>query len=389
MASKIECLRCGGLSASFVQGVCRSCYMREYHQRRSAAAVTQCPRCGVASANFVRGVCRACYMRDYHQRRSVAAVEDKQMVSHPLALADGERQRLCVECEAPGIYARGLCLNCYMRDRQRQRQPLCVECGEPGIYSRGLCRNCYVLDHRQRQRFCVECGAPGVYARSHCQNCYMRGLRRDHRIKHCVCAVCSVSFQSVRRDALYCSLSCRQKAHRAAKAQLFAKAAHGGERNALPSAIETPDATLAARIEVQAHAVADLDRRQIDSTVEDAAKRGRTEAALSAINGQREAPHVLAGERQQEAPPLADLKAERASLGANGQQTEAEAAPISCDAKPIGADADREWAIRWLLALMVLCCDPPAPTAAASARNGPQSDVTILKIRDDVLQVAD
>jgi hypothetical protein len=75
-------------------------------------------------------------------------------------------------------------------------------------------------------------------------------------------------------------------------------------------------------------------------------------------------------------------------LGANGQQIEAEAAPISCDAKPIGADTDREWAIRWLLALMVLCCDPPALTAAASP-NGPQSDVAMLKIRDDVLQVAD
>jgi hypothetical protein len=208
-------------------------------------------------------------------------------------------------------------------------------------------------------------------------------------MKHCACAVCGVSFQSVRRDALYCSLSCRQKAHRAAKAQLYPKAAHGGERNALQSAIETQDATLAARIDVQAHAVADLDRRRIDSTIEDAAKRGRTEAALSAIDGQRKPPHVLAGERQQEASTVADLKAERATLDANGQQIEAEAAPISCDAKPIGADTDREWAIRWLLALMVLCCDPPALTAAASARNGPQSDVTMLKIRDDVLQVAD
>ena len=79
MASKIECPRCGGLSASFIQGVCRACYMRDYHQRRSAAAVTQCPRCGVASANFAQGVCRACYMRDYHQRRSAAAAKDKQM----------------------------------------------------------------------------------------------------------------------------------------------------------------------------------------------------------------------------------------------------------------------------------------------------------------------
>jgi hypothetical protein len=371
MASKIECLRCGRVSASFIQGVCRSCYMREYHQRRSAVAVTQCPRCGVASANFVRGVCRSCYMRDYHQRRSAMAVTDKQPVSETPMRGDGEDQRLCVECEAPRIYARGLCLNCYMRDRQRQRQHLCVECGEPGIYSRGLCRSCYVLDHRQRQRFCVECAAPGVYARSLCQNCYTRGLRRDHRMKLCVCAVCGVSFQSVRRDALYCSPSCRQKAHRAGKAQLF-KAANGGERNAGQSAIAAQDATLPARIEVQAHAVADLDRRQIGSTIAGAAK---------AIYGERKGRQVLAGESQREASTLADLQVGRATFDSNERQIEA--APIRHVAKPIGADTDSEWAIRWLLALIVLCRHPPTIGMTAA------DDVALPKITDDVLQVAD
>jgi len=38
-------------------------------------------------------------------------------------------------------------------------------------------------------------------------------------------------------------------------------AAHVGERGAAQSAIETQDAALAARIEVAAHSVADLDRR--------------------------------------------------------------------------------------------------------------------------------
>jgi hypothetical protein len=393
MASKIECPRCGGLSASFIQGVCRACYMREYHQRRSAAAATQCPRCGVGSANFVQGVCRACYMRDYHQRRSAAAVEDKQMVSRTPALAVSERERLCVECEAPRIYARGLCVNCYMRgymrDRQRQRRLLCTECGEPGTYARGLCRNCYLSDLRQRQRFCVECRAPGVYARSLCKNCYMRDLRRDHRMKLRACAVCGVSFQSVRRDTLYCSLSCRQKAHRAGNAQVFPKAAHVGERSAVPSAIEMQDATLAPGIEVEAYALADLDRRQIESTIEEAAKCGRIDAAPAAIDGQGKARHVLTGERQQEASTLADLKAERATLGANGRQIDAEAAPMRYDAKPIGADTHSEQAIRWLFALIVLCCDSPAITSTAAARNGPQNDAALPKVLDDILQVAD
>jgi hypothetical protein len=386
MGSKIECPRCGGLSGNFVQGVCRACYMRDYHQRRSAAAVAECPRCHRASGNFVQGVCRVCYMRDYHQRRSAAAVKDKQRVFETTTLSEG--QHLCVECKAPGIYARGLCLNCYMRNR------ICIECKAPGIYARSLCRYCYVLDRqrRQRQRFCVECGGPGIYARSLCQNCYMRDLRRDHRIKRRTCVVCGVAFQSVRRDALYCSLNCRQKAHRAGKVQLLPHA-HVGERGEVELAIEMQDATLAPRMEGQAHAVAALNGRlgKIDSAIGEAAKRGRTNAALPAIDRQRTTRHVLAGERQREAMILANLKAERAILDAKGRQIEAEAIPICHVAEPIGADTDSEWAIRWLLALMVLCCDPPdkAPTAAASARRRPQSDAAVPNIMGDVLQVAD
>jgi hypothetical protein len=149
-------------------------------------------------------------------------------------------------------------------------------------------------------------------------------------------------------------------------------AAHVGERGAAQSAIETQDAALAARIDVQAHAVADLDRRlgQIDSAIEEAAKRGRTNTALTAIAEQRKARAGLVDERRREAGTLADLKAERAALIAKGRQIETEAAPIRYVAELIGADTDSERAIRWLIALMVLCCDPLAIalTAAASAR---------------------
>jgi hypothetical protein len=67
---------------------------------------------------------------------------------------------------------------------------------------------------------------------------------------------------------------------------------------------------------------------------------------------------------------LAGLKAERANVAAKGRQIETEAAPIRYVAELVGADTDSERAIRWLIALMVLCCDPLAIalTAAASAR---------------------
>ncbi len=64
-----------------------------------------------------------------------------------------------------------------------------------------------------------------------------------------------------------------------------------GERGAAVAGLETRHAALAARIEVAAHTVADLDRRlgQIDSAIEEAAKRGKTNTALSAMEGQRRA----------------------------------------------------------------------------------------------------
>ena len=63
-------------------------------------------------------------------------------------------------------------------------------------------------------------------------------------------------------------------------------------------------------------------------------------------------------------------EAERASLAAQSRRIETEAAPIRYVAELLGADTDSERAIRWLIGLMVLCCDPLAIvlTAAASAR---------------------
>jgi hypothetical protein len=96
--------------------------------------------------------------------------------------------------------------------------------------------------------------------------------------------------------------------------------AHVGLRGEATSAIETKDAVIAARIEVAAHNVADLDRRlgQIDTAIEEAAKRGKTNAALSAIEGQRKSREALSGQRQREGVALADLKAERPAIGTRG-----------------------------------------------------------------------
>ena len=87
---------------------------------------------------------------------------------------------------------------------------------------------------------------------------------------------------------------------------------------------------------------------------------GRTASALNIIGGQRKARGELVGERQREAGTLAALKTERASVAAKGRQMETEAAPIRYVAELVGADTDSERAIRWLIALMVMYCDPLA-----------------------------
>jgi hypothetical protein len=148
-------------------------------------------------------------------------------------------------------------------------------------------------------------------------------------------------------------------------------AAHIGEHTAAISAVGVQESGLDARMEMQAHAVADLDARiaQIDAAIAEATKRGRTAAALNIIEGQRKARSELVAERQREAGALASLRTERATVAARGKAVESEAAPIQYVAAVFGV-TDPEAAIRWLVLFMTFACDPLAIalTAAASAR---------------------
>jgi len=71
----------------------------------------------------------------------------------------------------------------------------------------------------------------------------------------------------------------------------------------------------------------------------EAAKRGRTATALTAIEAQRKARGELVA-RPREAGALAALKTERTSVVAKGRQIETEAAPIRYAAELVGADAN-------------------------------------------------
>jgi hypothetical protein len=72
---------------------------------------------------------------------------------------------------------------------------------------------------RSRWPRCIECREPHLdLARDLCPKCCMQDFRRRHRMKACTCANCGVSFVSPRRDTVYCSQVCRQRAHRARSA---------------------------------------------------------------------------------------------------------------------------------------------------------------------------
>jgi len=96
----------------------------------------------------------------------------------------------------------------------------------------------------------------------------------------------------------------------------------------------------------------------------------RTSLHIATIAALRERIRCLEG-RARHAGTLAALKAERASLAARSRQIETEAAPIRYVAELVGAGTDSERAIRWLIALMVLRCDPLA-VALTAVRTGDQ-----------------
>jgi hypothetical protein len=91
---------------------------------------------------------------------------------------------------------------------------------------------------------------------------------------------------------------------------------------------------------------------------------------------------VLVEERKREAGTLAALQAERASVAAKRRQMDTEVAPIRYVAAIFGV-ADQEAAIRWPIALMVLCCDPLALVADPLTRGRTIAASHLLALRQD------
>jgi hypothetical protein len=92
--------------------------------------------------------------------------------------------------------------------------------------------------------------------------------------------------------------------------------------------------------------------------------------AMNLADQQRKTRDALVATRQAAAASLIETRAQRAALTAERARVEAAAGPVQYLATMAGTDA--ETAVRWLILLMVLCCDPAAITltiAVAGARH--------------------
>jgi hypothetical protein len=128
---------------------------------------------------------------------------------------------------------------------------------------------------------------------------------------------------------------------------------------------------LDARVKAQSAAVADLDGRiaQIDRAVDESTRLGRVTRAINIATQQRLTRDGLDTQRQAATATLVGLQAQRAALAGERSRIEASTGPIQYLATMAGASP--EDAVRWLILLMVLCCDPAAialTVAAAGAR---------------------
>ncbi|WP_213289302.1 hypothetical protein [Bradyrhizobium sp. sGM-13] len=129
--------------------------------------------------------------------------------------------------------------------------------------------------------------------------------------------------------------------------------------------------SLDARVSAQSAVVADLTNRiaQIDRAVDESTRRGRVTRAINIATQERATRDGLDTQRQTATATLVGLQAERAALAGERSRIEASAGPIQYLAMMVGAAP--EAAVRWLILLMVLCCDPAAialTVAAASSR---------------------
>ncbi|HMM91509.1 hypothetical protein [Bradyrhizobium sp.] len=152
--------------------------------------------------------------------------------------------------------------------------------------------------------------------------------------------------------------------------------AHVGAAATARSGVTERIESLDARMVAQTAVVADLTGRiaQIDRAIDESTRRGRVTRALNIATQERATRDGLDTQRQAATATLVGLQSDRAALTGERSRIEASTGPIQYLAMMVGAAP--EAAVRWLILLMVLCCDPAAIalTVAASSSRGRDSE---------------
>lgn len=148
--------------------------------------------------------------------------------------------------------------------------------------------------------------------------------------------------------------------------------AHVGVAATARAGVSERMAVIDARLTSQSATIADLDYRisQIDTAVDESTRRGRIVGAMNLAERQRSTRDGLSAQREAARATLIELQKQRAGLAAETAHVEAATGPIRYLSVMIGTDP--ETAVRWLILLMVLCCDPAAialTIAVAGARS--------------------
>jgi hypothetical protein len=146
---------------------------------------------------------------------------------------------------------------------------------------------------------------------------------------------------------------------------------HAGPAAERSASYNTADAGAGAKAEIVRAKLDDAIQRirLIDDAAEGAAKRGRSRAALNAIDSQKKTRTGLVAERDRLQQELADAKAGRTNIASKRQVDEASALPIRYaallfeDIGMIAPGTDPEKLMRWLAFMILMCGDPLALAA--------------------------
>jgi hypothetical protein len=158
--------------------------------------------------------------------------------------------------------------------------------------------------------------------------------------------------------------------------------AHVGVTVASTSWIDERLWALDAKLDAQVKTVTGIDQRlgEIDAAIAKMTEKGKPIAALDAISSQRKPREGLIADRLREEAVLVGLRSDRAKLEGEHQRAVAANGPVVYLAAMLGVPV--EVAIRWLISVIALTCDPAAIalTVAASRSEYPEPDQVIVRM---------